>query len=260
MSAEKTHKIGEQIKGLKTDVKQSLAIVVLALPAPPLKPGDKGPKVLELQKILVQLERLSASHESSNFDASTAKGLGAFLHDWGFKTTEGYDANARNALAHALAGAKPKVNVHETPIVVPPNGPKVVAIAEQYLNKYESELEKEGVTQKGVDTSESCANFVSAMLKKAKVIDFHVDLVSDLNKRLRAKGWKQVSKAQSKPGDVWICETKAESHTELVARNNKGDITLIGSNNHPHRNDQQINYDHYSANEITTSFILQPPK
>jgi len=43
-----------------------------------------------------------------------------------------------------------------------------------------------------------------------------------------------------------------------VARNNKGDITLIGSNNHPHKDDQQINMDAWSA-DIKTSFILQPP-
>ncbi|MBS2030096.1 MAG: hypothetical protein JST54_19495, partial [Deltaproteobacteria bacterium] len=62
-----------------------------------------------------------------------------------------------------------------------------------------------------------------------------------------------------KPGDVWICNgAHGESHTELVASQSGGHVTLIGSNNHPVSSNQQINYDSYSAS-ISGSFILAPP-
>ncbi|HEX7816409.1 LysM peptidoglycan-binding domain-containing protein [Dyella sp.] len=131
--------------------------------------------------------------------------------------------------------------------------------AKQYLGRYETDLEKAGVTQSGVDTSESCANFVSAMLKQSGQINWHTNLVSDLNNRLRAQGWHTVSLADAKPGDVWICNgAHGESHTEIVASNDHGKVTLIGSNNHPNPGNQQVNYDTYSAS-ISGSFILAPP-
>lgn len=131
--------------------------------------------------------------------------------------------------------------------------------AKQYLGRYESDLERAGVTQRGVDTGESCANFVSTMLKQSGQINWHTNLVSDLNSKLRAQGWHPVSLKDAKPGDVWICNgAHGESHTEIVASNVNGKVTLIGSNNHPRPNDQQINYDTYSAS-ISGSFILAPP-
>jgi spore coat assembly protein SafA len=138
-------------------------------------------------------------------------------------------------------------------------GSDAAAHAKQYLNRYESDLQRAGVT-KPCDTSESCANFVSSMLQQSGQINWHTLGVSDLNNRLRAQGWHQVSLADAKPGDVWICNgAHGESHTEIVASNDgHGHVTLIGSNNHPDRNNQQINYDSYSAS-ISGSFILAPP-
>ena len=61
---------------------------------------------------------------------------------------------------------------------------------------------------------------------------------------------KVVPRSQAKPGDVWICNgAHGESHTELVASNKGGKVTLLGSNNHPRPSDQQINYDTYSRTE-----------
>jgi hypothetical protein len=98
------------------------------------------------------------------------------------------------------------------------------------------------------------------MLHKNGDINFRTLGVSDLNNKLRAQGWHQVSLKDAKPGDVWICNgAHGESHTELVASNDNGKVTLIGSNNHPRPNDQQINYDTYSAN-LSGSFILAPPR
>lgn len=130
-------------------------------------------------------------------------------------------------------------------------------LAKQYLGRFETDLQAHGITQR-CDPSESCANFVTSMLHKSGAIDFRTLGVSDLNNKLRDRGWHPVSLKDAKPGDVWICNgAHGESHTELVASNNNGKVTLIGSNNHPDRNNQQINYDTYSAN-ISGSFILAP--
>lgn len=139
-------------------------------------------------------------------------------------------------------------------------GTNAAAIASQYQGRYETDLQKAGVTHAGVPTSESCANFVTSMLAKAGQISSsdHTDSVSQLNQMLRGKGWKQVSLADAKPGDIWICNgANGESHTEIVASNENGKITLIGSNNHPDPGNQQINLDSYSAT-IAGSFILAP--
>ena len=57
---------------------------------------------------------------------------------------------------------------------------------------------------------------------------WHSNLVSDMESRLRAEGWRQVSASEARPGDVAIL---GGSHTEFVDSNNNGAITLIGSNN-----------------------------
>jgi len=140
----------------------------------------------------------------------------------------------------------------------PATGTDAASLAQQYLGKYETELQAQGVT-KPCPTNESCANFVSSMLKKSGAIDFTTLGVSDLNNRLRAQGWHEVPASQAKPGDVWICNgAHGESHTELVSSQSNGKVTLIGSNNHPNPSNQQINYDTSSAS-ISGSFILAPP-
>lgn len=132
---------------------------------------------------------------------------------------------------------------------------KAVDLAKSYLGRYETDLQAHGITQR-CPTNESCANFVTSMLHKTGAINFRTLGVADLNNRLRAAGWHVVSLKDAKPGDVWICNgAHGESHTELVASNNNGHVTLIGSNNHPNPSNQQINYDTYSAN-ISGSFIL----
>jgi LysM repeat protein len=133
-----------------------------------------------------------------------------------------------------------------------------VGLAQQHLGQLESTLQRTGVTQRGVSLSHSCANFVSSMLQKSGAIDFHSNAVSDLSKKLQSDGWHPVSRANAKPGDVWISNgAHGESHTELVASNVNGNVTLIGSNNHPVRGNQQVNYDSYSA-RMSGTYILAP--
>jgi hypothetical protein len=138
-----------------------------------------------------------------------------------------------------------------------PQTAKTVELAKRYLGRYESDLQRNGVTLP-CPTSESCANFVTSMLDKSGAINFRTLGVDDLNNKLRARGWHEVSLRDAKPGDVWICDgAHGEQHTEIVASNSNGRVTLIGSNNHPNPGDQQINYDSGSA-YISGSFILAP--
>jgi hypothetical protein len=136
-------------------------------------------------------------------------------------------------------------------------GSGAASIAENYLGWYESQLQANGVDG-SAPYGESCANFVSSMLEKAGLINWHTNLVAGLATQLPAQGWTQVSLANAKPGDVWICDgADGESHTEIVASNNGGHVTLIGSNN-VSSDMQQISYDSYSAS-IPGSYILAPP-
>ena len=146
----------------------------------------------------------------------------------------------------------------------PVKGTDAAAMAKKYLGRYESDLQNAGVTMR-VDTSESCANFVTAMLKQSGKLPSNFSFVQRVNVHsmstgLQSHGWHKVSLANAKPGDVWVCDgAHGESHTEIVASNDgHGHITLIGSNNHPVRSNQQINYDTYSAS-ISGSYILAPP-
>jgi len=156
---------------------------------------------------------------------------------------------------HIPAGGQ----VTPTPTSPPVKGSNAAAMAQKYLGRYETDLEAHGITERGVDPSECCANFVSSMLQQAGMIHWHSINVGDLASRLKQQGWHTVSLANAKPGDVWIChDIDGEDHTEIVASNDHGHVTLIGSNNHPDRNNQQVNYDSYSAS-IGGSYILAPP-
>jgi hypothetical protein len=140
-------------------------------------------------------------------------------------------------------------------------GTGAAGLAEKYLGKFESQLQADGVTLP-CPTNESCANFVSSMLVKSGASNFRTLGVSELSSGLEARGWKRVPLADAKPGDVWIClnasGAPSEQHTELVASNKNGHVTLIGSNNFPVDANQQINYDSSSAN-IAGTYILSPP-
>lgn len=105
------------------------------------------------------------------------------------------------------------------------------ATAYRYHERNTADLQQSGELpiDPGVSPSESCANFVTATLQQAGLIDWHANLVSDLESRLRAQGWTEVSASDAKPGDVAILG--GASHAELVYGNDNGNVTLIGSNN-----------------------------
>lgn len=140
-------------------------------------------------------------------------------------------------------------------------GTNAASIAQNYLGRYESDLQRAGVTV-NCPTNLSCANFVTSMLIKSGQFSAG-DLsraqrvsVSSMSQFLKSQGWQMVPASQAKPGDVWV--SAGHSHTELVDSNHGGKVTLIGSNNHPRPGDQQINRDSYSAT-TSGSYVLAPP-
>lgn len=146
------------------------------------------------------------------------------------------------------------------------SGNKVVDIAKQFLGRNASELKRSGDLPMNPNVSSDicCANFVSAVLQKAGLLDRHTDLVSGSSKTgtgvngsigqiLKDRGWKVVDAAHAKPGDVAIVNNG--HHVELVSSNNGGDITLIGSNNINADGTQQVSYSQPYGN----AWYLSPP-
>jgi len=165
--------------------------------------------------------------------------------------------------SHNTGGVSPTSPSNNTPSG-PVRGTNAAAVAERYKGQAAANLENSGKLPMtpGVDPTECCANFVSAVLIQSGQLSKgeHTNLVRDLNTELRHKGWHEVSLKDAKPGDVWICNgAHGESHTEIVASNENGKVTLIGSNNTNHGTGPQVvSYDTYSAS-ISGSFILAPP-
>jgi GH24 family phage-related lysozyme (muramidase)/LysM repeat protein len=168
-----------------------------------------------------------------------------------------------HASSNGTGGVSPSSPSNNTPSG-PVSGTGAAAVAERYKGQAAANLENSGKLPMtpGVDPTECCANFVSAVLIQSGQLSKgeHTNLVKDLNTELRNKGWHEVSLKDAKPGDVWICNgAHGESHTEIVASNDNGKGTLIGSNNTNHGSGPQVvSYDTYSAS-ISGSFILAPP-
>ena len=143
------------------------------------------------------------------------------------------------------------------------SGARTAQIAESFLNRNASELKRSGdlPMNPNVPSNVCCANFVSAVLEKNGLLKKgeHTDSVSQLDATLRGKGWKSVSMANAKPGDVVIMKRGGVSHTEIVAKNENGKITLVGSNNRNADGSQRITYDSSTWWHSKVSGILTPP-
>ena len=92
----------------------------------------------------------------------------------------------------------------------------------------------------------NCANFVSAVLQNVGLLNGHYIGVSALKSAMKSEGYKKVSRAQARPGDIWI-NTNGGSHTEIVVENANGKIKLIGSNNAGTQK-QRVTYDGSAGN------------
>ena len=109
------------------------------------------------------------------------------------------------------------------------------AIARQYLHRNASELKRSGELpmDSSVPSNICCANFVSAVLQRAGLLPdrLHTNSVDQLDRTLRARGWRPVDAAHARPGDVVIIQGGGASHTVMVESNQNGQLKLIGSNN-----------------------------
>lgn len=108
------------------------------------------------------------------------------------------------------------------------------AIAKRFIGRNAGELKRSGELpmNPNVPSTVCCANFVTACLQKAGVIDWHTDSVSVLRDRLQAEGWQRVDFRHAKPGDVVIMKNARQSHTVLFAGLDAGGRPqFIGSNN-----------------------------
>ncbi|MEP7042990.1 MAG: LysM peptidoglycan-binding domain-containing protein [Dokdonella sp.] len=145
----------------------------------------------------------------------------------------------------------------------PVKGSNAAAIAEQFNGENTSTLKASHALPMNPNTpnDSSCANFVSACLQQAGLLSGgeHTDSVATLNRELRDKGWHAVSIADAKPGDVVIIQGGGASHTEIVASNDHGHITLIGSNNTNADDSQRIGHDSSSWAWNHGGVILAPP-
>ena len=143
-------------------------------------------------------------------------------------------------------------------------GARTAQIAESFLNRNASELKRSGELpmNPNVPSNVCCANFVSAVLEKNGLLSKgeHTDSVSTLNSTLQRKGWTSVSLADAKPGDVVIMKRGGVSHTEIVAKNENGKVTLVGSNNRNADGSQRITYDSGTWWHSKVSAILTPPR
>lgn len=109
---------------------------------------------------------------------------------------------------------------------------------------------------RGIPTDVCCANFVSACLVKAGLLpaSAHTNGVAQLKSTLLNRGWHSVSRSNAKPGDVCIVEPG--KHTEIVAKNDNGRITLIGSNNTQGGSGPQVvKYDTWTGNQGNVTFL-----
>ena len=138
-------------------------------------------------------------------------------------------------------------------------GANAAAIAESFLHRNASDLKQSGELpmNPNVPNDVCCANFISAVLEKNGQLSpgEHTDSVSGLNNTLRNKGWQQVSLADAKPGDVVIMN--GGGHTEMVVKNENGQLTLVGSNNSNPDDSQRIGYD--SGAWASDMIVLTPP-
>lgn len=143
-------------------------------------------------------------------------------------------------------------------------GANAAKIAESFLNRNASELKRSGdlPMNPNVPSNICCANFVSAVLEKNGQLSKseHTDAVRILDTTLRKKGWTPVSLANAKPGDVVIMQRGGVSHTEIVAKNENGKVTLIGSNNRNADGTQRITYDSGTWWHSKVTAILTPPR
>lgn len=139
-------------------------------------------------------------------------------------------------------------------------GDNAAAIAEQFLGRNAGELKysDELPMEDWVPNNVNCANFVSACLQKAGVIDPSQASASvdELASNLKSAGWQTVSLQDARPGDVVLMQKNGQSHVVLFAGFENGEPRFIGSNNINPDGSQQISWGGASGDYE----IITPPR
>jgi LysM repeat protein len=139
-------------------------------------------------------------------------------------------------------------------------GNNAAAIAEQFIGRNAGELKHsdELPMQSWVPNNVNCANFVSACLQKAGLIDGNQASasVNQLASNLKSDGWQTVSLANARPGDVVLMQRNGQSHVVLFAGFDGGQPKFIGSNNVNADGSQRISWGGASGNYE----IITPPR
>ncbi|MBJ6980129.1 MULTISPECIES: LysM domain-containing protein [unclassified Luteimonas] len=142
----------------------------------------------------------------------------------------------------------------------PVSGNNAAAIAEQFIGRNAGELKfsDELPMQSWVPNNVNCANFVSACLQKAGLIDAGQASASvdQLANNLKGDGWQTVSLANASPGDVVLMQRNGQSHVVLFAGFENGQPKFIGSNNVNADGSQRISWGGASGNYE----IITPPR
>lgn len=138
------------------------------------------------------------------------------------------------------------------------DGANAAAIAEQFIGRNAGELKfsDELPMESWVPNNVNCANFVSACLQQAGLINSSQASasVANLTSNLRADGWQEVSLANARPGDVVYM---GGQHVVLFAgMDANGQPKFIGSNNINSDGSQQVSWGGAWGNYQ----ILTPPR
>ena len=140
------------------------------------------------------------------------------------------------------------------------SGNNAASIAQQFIGRNVSELKysDELPMQSWVPNNVNCANFVSACLQQAGLIEASQASagVDQLANNLRADGWTTTSLENARPGDVVLMQRDGQSHVVLFAGFENGRPTFIGSNNINPDGSQQISWGGASGRYE----IITPPR
>ncbi|MEN1930064.1 LysM peptidoglycan-binding domain-containing protein [Luteimonas sp. MJ250] len=140
------------------------------------------------------------------------------------------------------------------------SGNNAAAIAEQFIGRNAGELKfsDELPMESWVPNNVNCANFVSACLQKAGLIDAGQASASvdNLAGNLKGDGWQTTSLANARPGDVVLMQRNGQSHVVLFAGMEGGQPKFIGSNNVNSDGSQRISWGGASGNYE----IITPPR
>ncbi|WP_043690174.1 C40 family peptidase [Luteimonas huabeiensis] len=140
------------------------------------------------------------------------------------------------------------------------SGDNAAAIAQQFIGRNAGELKHsdELPMQSWVPDNVNCANFVSACLQKAGLIDGGQASASvdQLASNLKGDGWQTVSLQDARPGDVVLMQRDGQSHVVLFAGFKDGKPQFIGSNNVNPDGSQRISWGGASGRYE----IIAPPR